>query len=80
MGRVGVLIFIDDKGPVLTAEFAQNREPTVKVFLQGWTVVEQRECPRNVSITPRFITQTVEGVDHFWRVAVAADIGATGEQ
>ena len=43
--RVGVLIFIDDEGSVLAAKFTQYRKPAMKVFLQGWTIIEQREGP-----------------------------------
>ena len=78
--RVCVLIFVDDEGSVLTAKFAQDGVPSSEVFLQCWTIVEQGQRSGNMSVAPRLIPQSVQSIDHRRWIAMAADVGASGQQ
>ena len=80
MRRVGVLVFVDDERPVLTAELAENGKSALEVLLELWSVVQHRQRTGNVDVAPRLVTEAVEHIDDLGRVEVTADIGTSGEQ
>ena len=52
----------------------------MKVLLQIGLVIEHRQGPSDVMVTPRLFAQPVEGIDHVGWIAVPANIGAASEQ
>ena len=80
VGGIGVLVFVNDEGAILTAQFAQNGHAALKVLQQCWSVVEQRERAGDVCVGPRLIAKPVQGIDDCRRVAMPADVGAPGQQ
>ena len=80
VGRVGVLVFIDDERSVLSPKLAQDRHPSLKVLEKLRAVVEQGQRPCDVSVGPRLVAQPVQRINDGGRVAVAANIRASRQK
>ena len=80
MGRIGVLVLVDDEGPVLSTDLPQDQKSTMQILAERLLVAEQRQRPSNVGIAPRLIAEPVKHVDHLWRIEMSACVWATCEE
>ena len=74
------MVFVNDESTVLTAKFTQNGHAALKVFQQRWSVVEQRQRAGDVCVGPRLIAEPVQRINDRRRIAMSADVGATGQE